>query len=53
MIRYEIEEQFHATVMDGLEKLIEGRKIAKETVDSLKVGDIIAKVGHGTGIDRR
>ena len=49
----EVEDEFEASGVDGGEQAVEFGERAEERIDAGVVGDIVAKVGHGRGVDGR
>ena len=53
VVRYEVEDHLEPARVGLSYKAVEVGQCAKKRVDVAVVGDVVAEVGHGRGIDRR
>ena len=53
VIRHEIQDQPHVSRVQLGDEPVERGKIPEQRVDAGVVGDVIAEIRHGRGVDRR
>ncbi len=53
VIRHEIENQLEAAFMDSPQQLVEVGQGPEDRVDVAVVGDVVAEISHGRGVEGR